>query len=132
VTLLVQNLARDRAMAARGLEALARALATATPRGKQNSFAHHPRAQYIRAERGAAQPRDLSGAFFVPVPLTANDLVRASVARLEEMTEKLDAAYGPAADAAEVMDVPEGRGALDAIAAFAAASAEQQSAPAHA
>lgn len=132
VDLLVENLDGDRALAARGLEALARALATATPRGKQNSFAHHPRALYIRAERGTAQPRDLSGAFFVPVPLTANDLVRSSVTKLEEMAEKLDAAYGPAADALEVMDVIEGRGALEAIAGFAAASVDPQGTSSHA
>lgn len=124
VDLLVENLAGDRALAARGMEALARALATATPRGKQNSFAHHPRAHYIRTERGSAQPRDLSGAFFSPVDLRANDGVRASISALEGMAEKLDRAYGSACDVAEVLNVPEGLGTLDAIAGFAAASAD--------
>jgi CRISPR system Cascade subunit CasC len=120
VDLLVQNLAGDAALAAKGLDALARALATATPRGKQNSFAHHPLARYIRAERGEVQPRDLSGAFFTPVPLTSNDLLRSSVERLEELAKKFDDAYGPMTDAQEVMFVDEGKGSLDAIAAFAA------------
>lgn len=120
VDLLVENLAGDTALAARGLDALARALATATPRGKQNSFAHHPLARYIRAERGEAQPRDLSGAFFTPVPLTSNDLLRSSVGRLEDLAKKFDDAYGPMTEAQEVMFVDEGTGSLDAIAAFAA------------
>jgi len=125
VDLLVENLAGDKDLAKRGLEALARALATATPKGKQNSHAHHPRARHIRAERGRRQPRDLSGAFFHPVnlrlaELKSNDLMRASVAALEEMAGKLDRAYGPAAEALAVMDVDREEGSLDAIARFAA------------
>lgn len=125
VDLLVENLSGDRALAAKGMEALARALATATPRGKQNSFAHHPLARHIRAERGSRQPRDLSGAFFHPVnlrlvELKSNDLMRASVAALEEMAGRLDRAYGPAAEAVAVMDVDREEGSLDEIARFAA------------
>jgi CRISPR system Cascade subunit CasC len=123
VDLLVENLGGDAALAARGLDALARALATATPRGKQNSFAHRPLAHYIRVERGSRQPRDLSGAFFRPVDPRTNHpggLVGASVEALEAMAAALDRAYGPAADAAEVMNVPAGQGTLDAVAAFAA------------
>ena len=128
VDLLVKNLGGDteaRALAARGLEALARALATATPKGKQNSHAHHPLARHIRAELGTRQPRDLSGAFFHPVnlrlaELKSNDLMRASVAALEEMAGKLERAYGPAADAVAVLDVDREQGSLDAIARFAA------------
>ncbi len=133
VDLLVANLGGDRELAKKGLEALARALATATPRGKQNSHAHHPLARHIRAERGSRQPRDLSGAFFHPVNLRlvelgSNDLMRASVKALEEMAGKLDRAYGPAAEAVAVMDVDAGQGSLDEIARFAAAAVE----PAHA
>lgn len=130
VDLLVENLGGDRPLAARGMEAFARALATATPKGKQNSFAHHPLAHYIRAERGSRQPRDLSGAFFHPVDqrlrdLGANDLESASIAALEDMAAKLDRAYGPMAEEVHVLDVSEGRGTLDEIAAFAAAAAGQ-------
>ena len=123
VDLLVENLVGDRELAAKGLEALARALATAAPRGKQNSFGHHPRAHYIRAERGSAQPRDLSGAFFKPVDLHSNDGVRASISALEEMAVKLDRAYGPACDAVALLNVPEGQGTLAEITAFSAAAA---------
>jgi CRISPR system Cascade subunit CasC len=129
VDLLVANLGGDRALAKRGLAALARALATATPKGKQNSHAHHPLARHIRAERGPRQPRDLSGAFFHPVNLRlvelgSNDLIRASVRALEDMAGKLDRAYGPAAEAVAVMDVDEEKGSLDEIARFAAGAVD--------
>ena len=124
VDLLVENLAGDRALAARGLRSLVQALATATPKGKQNSFAHHPLAHYIRAERGTRQPRDLSGAFFAPVDLRANDLMRASVGKLEAMAGQIDRAYGAMVDAAEVLDLAEGQGSLEAIAGFAAAAVD--------
>lgn len=116
--LLVENLAGDRALAARGIESLARALATATPTGKQNSFAHRPRASFIRAEVGPQQPRDLSGAFFAPVK--GEDLLAASKAALNATAEQLDRAYGACCDAHRIMDVRAGIGSLDEIAAFAA------------
>lgn len=122
VDLLVENLAGDRALAGRALEALAQALATATPRGKQNSHAHHPRAIYMRAERGPQQPRDLTGAFFRPVDLKSNDIERSSISALEETARLIDAAYGPSSDAASVMDVKAGQGTLAQIAAFASTS----------
>jgi CRISPR system Cascade subunit CasC len=105
---------------------LARALAEATPRGKQNSHGHHPRAYFIRAERGTRAPRDLSGAFFTPVntklaQLGVNNLESASVKALEKAVADLDAAYGPCCAAHELMHVGHG-GTLDAIAAFAAGS----------
>lgn len=115
IDLLVENLAGDRALAAKGIESLARALAIATPTGKQNSHAHHPRAGFIRVERGAGQPRDLSGAFHRAV---APDL-RASISALTEMAEKIDRAYGPVTEAHLDMDVEVGIGTLAEIAAFA-------------
>ncbi len=122
VDLLVENLSGDRALAARGLEALAQALATATPRGKQNSHAHHPRAIYVRSERGPQQPRDLTGAFFKAVDLKSNDIERTSILALEETARQIDAAYGAACEASSVMDVKAERGTLAEITAFAAAS----------
>jgi CRISPR system Cascade subunit CasC len=120
VDLLVANLDGDAALAAKGLGALARALAVATPAGKQNSHAHHPRAAYVRAERGSQAPRDLTGAFFAPV--TEQPWTERSVAALEEMAGKIDRAYGPACDESVVLDVARGLGSLEEIAAFAAAS----------
>lgn len=121
--LLVRNLGGDRALAAKGLEALAQALATAAPRGKQNSHAHHPRAGYVRVEKGSTQPRDLTGAFFKAVSLKdAAGAERASVTALETMCAQIDAAYGPACSDHRKMDVAMGQGTLAEIAAFAAAA----------
>lgn len=120
VDLLIENLGGDRELAAKGLEALARALAVATPTGKQNSFANRPRAYFMRAERGNQQPRDLTGAFFKPVQ--AQPWEETSVAELNSTVEKIDKAYGQAYDQHAVMDVTAGQGTLDQIAAFAAAS----------
>ncbi|WP_341485886.1 type I-E CRISPR-associated protein Cas7/Cse4/CasC [Thioclava sp. GXIMD4215] len=120
VDLLIANLGGDCALAAKGLESLTRALATATPKGKQNSHAHHPRAGFIRAERGTQTPRDLSGAFFSPVAADLN----AGIAALTDMATRIDAAYGAGFDEMAVMDVQAGQGTLAEIAAFAAAAAK--------
>lgn len=120
VDLLIENLGGDGELAAKGLNALAHALAVATPTGKQNSHAHRPRAAYIRAERGSQAPRDLTGAFFHPVKV--QPWAAQSVAALEDTAAKIDRAYGAAFDALAVMDVERGIGTLDEIAAFAAAS----------
>lgn len=117
VDLLAENLEGDRALAAEGLAALVEALATATPAGKQNSFAHRPRAGYIRAEVGPAAPRDLSGAFFAAI--TGRNLLADSVTALEDMVGKIDRAYGPACDAAAIMNVAKGEGTLAELATFA-------------
>lgn len=114
--LLVENLAGDGALARRAAGALVRALATATPSGKQNSFAHHPRAEYIRVEFGPQQPRSLAGAFFKPV--TGEDLLGASIAALEDMAQRLDDAYEPACDEHAALNVPAGQGSLAEIAGF--------------
>lgn len=114
--LLTENLAGDSELAARACKALVEALATATPSGKQNSFAHRPRACYILAEAGPQQPRDLSGAFFTPVK--ADDLRGASIQALEDMRGKIDAAYGQACDDYITMNVIDGGKTLADIKAF--------------
>lgn len=121
VDLLLENLGGDRPLAARGLQSLAQALAKATPRGKQNSHAHHPRAAYVRVERGSAQPRDLSGAFFKPVQ--GEDLLAQSIVQLVATADAIDRAYGPACDAICEMNVAQGQGSLAELAAFAAEAA---------
>lgn len=116
--LLVDNLAGDRTLAARALPAVVEAFATATPSGKRNSFGHHTRAGYIRAEGGAQQPRSLASAFLKPV--TGDDLMAASVMALEDMADRFDGAYGPQADGCAVMNVAVGTGDLATIKTFAA------------
>lgn len=120
VDLLIENLLNHNDLAKRSLGALARALATATPRGKQNSFAHHPVAHYIRAEVGAQQPRDLSGSFFKAIPANANDYLRSSISALEDMAARLAKGYGPASDNHVVFSVPDGQGSLEEVAEFVA------------
>jgi len=117
IGLLVENLAGDRELAARSVGALAEAFATTTPSGKRNSFAHHTRAGYIRAELGNAQPRSLAGAFFKPVE--GNDLMAASVEALERLAAQLDEAYGACSDATARMNVATGQGTLAALLTFA-------------
>ncbi|WP_101069141.1 type I-E CRISPR-associated protein Cas7/Cse4/CasC [Roseovarius salinarum] len=115
--LLVENLAGDRALAARSVGALAEALAISTPAGKRNAFAHHTRASHIRAESGSQQPRSLAGAFLSPV--SGGDVLASSVAALEDMADKIDAAYGDCADSTASMNVPRGEGSLTEIRDFA-------------
>lgn len=114
--LLIANLGGDKDLAIKGIEALSRALAQATPRGKQNSHAHHPRAYYIRAESGAMAPRDLSGAFFAPIE--AQPWLETSVAALEKTRADLDIAYGRVWAEACVMHVGVG-GTMEEIVRFA-------------
>lgn len=114
--LLIENLNGDRDLAAKGMQALARALAQSTPRGKQNTFAHHPRAHYILAESGSQAPRDLSGAFFDPVK--QQPWLEASVTALKSTRDAIDAAYGKVWDQAQELHVGRA-GTLDEIVQFA-------------
>ena len=114
--LLVSNLAGDNSLARRALAAAAEAFATASPSGKRNSFSHHTRASYIRAESGTQQPRSLASAFLKPV--VADDLMNASVSALETMAEQFDRAYGSQADEQATMNVVAGEGDLATIKSF--------------
>jgi len=114
--LLVENLAGDRELAGKGVEALARALAQTAPRGKQNSFAHHPRAHFVLAERGRGAPRDLSGAFFKPV--SGTNLMEESVTKLQQTRAAIDDAYGKVWEDERIMHVGVG-GTLEEVVHFA-------------
>lgn len=114
--LLVRNLGGDDKLAGDGIAALVEAAATVSPRGKQASFASRARASYILAERGEATPRSLAAAFLAPLP--GRDLLRESIAALEQMRSAFARAYGDD-PAHQVMDVGEGRGTLAEIIAFA-------------
>lgn len=114
--LLEENLAGEKALARVAAAALVEALATTSPGGKQNSYAHRPRAGHIRAEFGSQQPRSLAGAFFKAVEGT--DLMAESVKAMEDMVSRMDNAYGVAFDGHEVMDLASGKGSLADIIAF--------------
>jgi CRISPR system Cascade subunit CasC len=113
--LLLKNLGGEAALAQAALGALAEATATVAPRGKQNSFAAHARAQYVLAEKGDAQPRTLAGAFAKPI--TGDSIMDASIAALTKFRSGLDAAYGKGCAEDKVMHVGE-TGTLADIIAF--------------
>ena len=115
--LLKRNLDGDADLARASVTAMVEALATATPSGKRNSFAHHARAGYLLAELGDQQPRSLASAFLKPV--TGDDLMGHSIAALKDTRDKFENAYGACADSREEMDVMQGKGSLATVKAFA-------------
>lgn len=116
-TLLEKNLGGDKALAATAVAALIEGLATASPTGKQASFASRARASYVRVEKGAQQPRQLSAAFLKPV--SGNDLLTASVAELEKLAAAMSKAYGACFDSELTMNVAAGQCSLAELIAFA-------------
>ncbi|PZU90340.1 MAG: type I-E CRISPR-associated protein Cas7/Cse4/CasC [Shinella sp.] len=117
--LLVKNLGGDRELAARGLDALVRAVSMAVPGGKINSYAHHARAKYILAEKGDGQPINLFGSFTVPVK--GPDLICDAVRKLKAEKQGFEAAYGKSSSDERVLHVGHNDTAtLDEVAAFAA------------
>lgn len=120
LALLRANLGGEAALAGLALGALAQAVATVGPGGKQASFANRTYAHYLLAERGNRQPRSLAGAFARPVE---GDYLHGSVAALKAWRDGIDTAYGPVAEAHAEMQVP-GTGTLDEIAAFCRAAGE--------
>ncbi|MCY4302265.1 MAG: type I-E CRISPR-associated protein Cas7/Cse4/CasC [Aestuariivita sp.] len=115
--LLKENLEGDLHLAARATAALAEALATATPSGKRNSFAHQTYASFVMAESGDRQPRSLAGAFLKPV--TGDDLLKTSVERLIETSRAIDEAYfddGPLRT--KIMNLQQGEGSIAEIKTF--------------
>jgi CRISPR system Cascade subunit CasC len=123
VDLLIKNLGGDADLAARAIEAFARAFATVTPSGKINSFANHGRAGFLLAEGGDQAPRSLSGAFLKPVRDEGGDMMAASIAALSALRTKMDTAYGALSDASVVMNVETGEGSLSEVLDFLKASA---------
>lgn len=122
--LLATNLGGDRALAADAVEALVRAAATVSPRGKQASFASRARASFVLAERGTQQPRTLAAAFLQPVRAPDGDLAAASIDALTAFRTNLDRAYGDCADAHARLVVTPARseGTLEEVAGFARAA----------
>lgn len=114
--LLIENLGGDKELALKGARAFAKAMATSTPSGKKNSFAHQTRACFVRAEADNIQPRSLAGAFFKPVAGT--DLEPTSIEALEHTAAKMDKAYDAVpADIAQ-MNAVSGEGSFADILAL--------------
>lgn len=112
--LLESNLGGDAKLAGEAIAALIEGLATASPGGKQASFASRARASYLRAEKGNQQPRSLAAAFFKPV--RGEDLLLLSIKAIGDTATAMDKAYGKCADTTIEMNVAAGTGTLqDAI-----------------
>lgn len=94
--LLEANLDGDSALASRAIVCLVDALSSATPSGKRSSFAHQTRASYLLVEKGRQQPRSLASAFLKPVQ--GEDLLERSIEALRRQRQRMESAYGSAAD----------------------------------
>ena len=91
--LLLKNLGNNgnaKDLAKKSLRALARTAAIVAPSGKQNSYANRAQAFYILAEKGDAQPRNLSLAFLKSMPA---DQPEEAIKALQTINEKFNTAY---------------------------------------
>lgn len=113
---LLENLGGDEALVQRTLRALAETALTVSPTGKQNSFASRAYASYVLAERGAAQPRALSVAFFKPV--RSGEPLETAITALKNQQEKFNRAYGADGMSDYVLNVEAGVGTLPDLLAF--------------
>lgn len=116
--MLLRNLDGSTAVRDASVAALVEAAATVAPRGKQASFASRSRALYLLAEKGRNQPRSLVAAFLKPV--RGEDQATKSISALEDFRDRLDAAYGPCAQASYTMNVEQGEGSLHDLIEFTA------------
>jgi CRISPR system Cascade subunit CasC len=137
VPLLVDNVGKDRDLAARIVEHLVHLVATVSPGAKKGSTAPYAYADLMLVENGRRQPRSLAGAFRKPVPLNAPEgVLDAAHAALSAHLGKLDAAYGATEErrllstvnqALPGVSTPE---SLDAIARAVADTVRRAEAPA--
>jgi CRISPR system Cascade subunit CasC len=87
--LLLKNL-NDKCLAQKAMQALTETAAMVAPSGKQNSYANRAQAFYILAEKGNAQPRNLSLAFLKGMP---SDDPENAIAQLQNIKNKFNTAY---------------------------------------
>lgn len=87
--LLLDNL-KDKDLAEQAIKALAETAAVVAPSGKQNSYANRAQAFYILAEKGDAQPRNLSLAFIKD--MSASEPEKA-IEKLQAIKNKFNTAY---------------------------------------
>jgi CRISPR system Cascade subunit CasC len=87
--LLLENL-KDKTLAQQAIKALTETAAVIAPTGKQNSYANRAQAFYILAEKGNAQPRNLSLAFLKA--LSADEPEKA-IEQLQNIKNKFNTSY---------------------------------------
>ncbi len=90
---------------------LVKVMATVSPGAKKGSTAPYSYAEFVLLERGNQQPRTLANAFLEAVRTDGAQLTSASVSRLLEHRQQLDAMYGAGGDRsgiATIHAVPEG------------------------
>lgn len=117
---LVRNLANDKALAGTTAEAFVEAIATVSPKGKQNSFASRAYASFALGEMGSRTPRSLAAAFVKPIGADGeNDFDAASKDRLVKLRDKFDTVYGKCWTKDEIVDVAAGTGSLASLKALA-------------
>lgn len=127
--ILQKNLGGDKAQVLGAVLGFYKALLAATPSGKQNSFAAHNPACYIRATiKTGGSPWPLTNAFAKPVRVSASEnlgLEEKSVAALENQFNQIKAMYsaeGIVLDKAATMFAVEGsEHLLDSVAELEAA-----------
>lgn len=100
---LLKNLGGDRELARKAAECVLSGVATVTPSGKKNAFAHQAFASYVMVETGDRQPRNLAASFFKPV--TGDDLMAASIVALERQVAMFDRCYGALSSGRGIMNV---------------------------
>jgi len=86
---LLENI-NDECLAQNAMQALTETAAMVAPSGKQNSYANRAQAFYILAEKGDAQPRNLSLAFLKAMP---SDDPEKAIAQLQNIKNKFNTAY---------------------------------------
>ncbi len=91
---LRRNLKDDDAAVRQTLEAFVRAFVTAIPAGKQNSMAAQNPPSFVLAVARDAGNWSLANAFVRPVPQHADDLVKASIGRLDTEWAGIAKMYG--------------------------------------
>ncbi len=111
--LLIKNLG-DKEKASNAIKVLVESAATIPPSGKQNSYANRCQSFYVLAEKGKAQPRNLSLAF---LKSQKADKPEASIESLINIKTKFDTAYTKP-DAEKSMSLYEGNTTLEDIIQF--------------
>jgi CRISPR system Cascade subunit CasC len=112
---LLKNLGNNEELMQRALGALAEAVLTVGPSGKQNSFASRAYVHYALAEEGPQQPRSLSLAFLKPVDDRQAGYGEAAIRELRCLRDNMDKVYGDCANKRQEFDVLAGTGSKAAL-----------------